>query len=69
MPSLELPLHPSETVTASVTVWDDTCSATWVGERAARWFSQFLGIRCSLVHMSKTLSARLTQPSRRPVRG
>ncbi len=52
MPQLQLPLHPTETVATSVTVWDDTCPATWVGERAAQWFSDFLGTECSLVHMS-----------------
>ena len=52
MPPLELPLQPSGTVTTSVTVWDDTCSATWLGERAARWFSEFLEIDCYLVYMA-----------------
>ncbi|HEU4681873.1 MAG TPA: MOSC N-terminal beta barrel domain-containing protein [Gemmatimonadales bacterium] len=50
-PRLELPLHPSETVTTSVTVWGDTCPATWLGESAARWFSEFLQTDCNLVHM------------------
>jgi uncharacterized protein len=51
MPTLETPLDPSPIVTTQVVVWDDVCSATWVGERAARWFSDFLGTACSLVHM------------------
>jgi uncharacterized protein YcbX len=34
-------------------VWDDSCEATWVGERAAAWFTQFLGSACSLVHMAE----------------
>jgi hypothetical protein len=51
MPPLQTPLHPKDSVATSVTVWDDTCSATWVGERAAEWFSEFLGAPCSLVHM------------------
>jgi uncharacterized protein YcbX len=33
-------------------VWDDTCSATWLGQKAAEWFSEFLGMACSLVHMA-----------------
>jgi MOSC domain-containing protein len=52
MGTLETPLRPSEAVATTVTVWDDTCSATWVGEPAARWFSEFLGTDCSLVHMA-----------------
>jgi uncharacterized protein YcbX len=51
MPTLDLPLDPSPTVALSVTVWDDTCGATWLGEKPARWFSEFLGCSCSLVHM------------------
>jgi uncharacterized protein YcbX len=52
MPSLETPLHPKASVATTVTVWDDRCQATWVGARAAEWFSDFLGSPCSLVHMA-----------------
>jgi uncharacterized protein YcbX len=52
MDTLELPLHPVDIVATTVSVWDDTCTATWVGEPAARWFSRFLECDCSLVHMS-----------------
>jgi uncharacterized protein YcbX len=52
MPTLQTPLHPQDTVATSVTVWDDTCPATWVGDRAAEWFSDFLGTPCNLVHMA-----------------
>jgi uncharacterized protein len=51
MAPLELPLEPQPTVHTSVRVWRDRCSATWMGERPARWFSDFLGMPCSLVHM------------------
>jgi uncharacterized protein YcbX len=51
MPTLETPLNPSPTVATQVTVWNDTCGATWLGEKAASWFSNFLGSTCSLVHM------------------
>lgn len=51
MPALETPLHPPPSVATSVAVWDDTCPATWVGDRAAEWFSDFLGCACTLVHM------------------
>jgi uncharacterized protein YcbX len=48
---LDLPLEPQAAVTTRVTVWRDACAAHWMGERAAAWFSEFLGQRCSLVHM------------------
>jgi uncharacterized protein YcbX len=52
MGSLELPLDPSPTVHTTVRVWKDRCAGTWTGERPARWFSEFLGTPCHLVHMS-----------------
>jgi uncharacterized protein YcbX len=48
---LDLPLEPGGAVTTAVTVWGETCAASWMGERASRWFSEFLGAACSLVHM------------------
>jgi len=51
MPTLELPLRPSGAVTTTVVVWKDACSAVWVGEPAARWFSDLLDADCSLVYM------------------
>jgi uncharacterized protein YcbX len=51
MPTLEVPLKPPPTVATKVRVWDDTCGATWLGEKGASWFSDFLGCACSLVHM------------------
>jgi uncharacterized protein YcbX len=53
MPILELPADPPPTVVTRVTVWDDTCAATWLGEGAARWFSEFLDDFASLVHMDR----------------
>ena len=52
MAELETPLEPSSAVDTRVRVWKDRCAATWVGERAARWFSDFLGASCSLVYMA-----------------
>jgi uncharacterized protein YcbX len=51
MPPLQLPLNPVSAVTTTVTIWDNTCTATWLGEKPARWFSDFLGCPASLVHM------------------
>jgi uncharacterized protein len=48
---LALPLHPSLSVTTTVTIWDDSCLALWQGEAPARWFSALLGADVSLVYM------------------
>lgn len=50
-PPLDLPLEPVGRVTTTAMVWGDACASSWMGERAARWFSQALGVSCSLVHM------------------
>jgi MOSC domain-containing protein len=54
MPALELPLAPGGAVTTPAIIWDDTCAAVWIGERAARWFSDVLETDCSLVYMPET---------------
>jgi uncharacterized protein YcbX len=65
MPALELQLRPPPVVSATSTVWDDRCQTTWVGERAARWFSDFLGTECSLVYMPME-TVRLANPDHAP---
>ncbi len=50
-PPLDLPLEPAGSVHITAVVWGDACASTWMGEGAARWFSDFLGIGCSLVYM------------------
>lgn len=65
MQPLDLPLEPKPTVMTQVTVWSYRGEATWTGEPAARWFSAFLGIPCSLVHMP-TESRRQTNPAYDP---
>ena len=65
MPALELPLRPAGGVTTSVVVWDDTCTAWWTGERAARWFSDLLETDCSLVYMPDS-TVRRTDPAYAP---
>lgn len=52
MSPLEVPLDPQPTVHTTVRVWRDRCGATWMGERPARWFSQYLRLPCNLVHMA-----------------
>jgi uncharacterized protein len=51
---LELPLQSAWSVTTTVTVWDDTCTAAWLGDHPARWFSTVLGKSCSLVYMAES---------------
>jgi uncharacterized protein YcbX len=65
MPALELPLRPPPVVTTTSIVWDDRCQATWVGEPAARWFSDFLDTQCSLVYMPEE-TVRLANPDYAP---
>jgi uncharacterized protein YcbX len=55
MPPLELPLHPKDIVRSRVAVWRDFCPASWLGDNAAGWFSEFLDCACSLVHMSDSV--------------
>jgi uncharacterized protein len=55
MPPLELPLRPMDTVRSRVAVWRDICPASWLGEDAAGWFSEFLNCACSLVHMADSV--------------
>ncbi len=51
MPVLETRLNPTHSVTTQAAVWDDVCGASWLGEHEAEWFTEFLEIPCSLVHM------------------
>jgi uncharacterized protein YcbX len=65
MPPLELPLEPGPSVSLPVMIWDDRCTGTWAGERAARWFSDVLGTDCSLVHIAEG-AARTVDPDYAP---
>ena len=49
--NLSIPIKPVGTARLSVRVWDDVVTATFAGEDAASWFSEFLGLPCSVVHM------------------
>jgi uncharacterized protein len=48
-----------------VTIWRDSCAVTWVGEKAANWFTDYLGVACSLVHMADDV-IRPTNPDFAP---
>jgi uncharacterized protein len=51
MPPLALPLRPTDAVTTRVSIWGQSCAASWQGEDAAGWFSEYLECTCSLVYM------------------
>ena len=55
MPVLRLPLQPKDSVRCRVVVWRDMCSASWLGEEAASWFSEVLACACSVVHMADSV--------------
>src|SRR5215210_8614154 len=48
MPTLETPLQPTAAVLTQVVVWEFSGPSTWLGEAPALWFTEFLGITCSL---------------------
>jgi len=50
MPDLEIPLQPEISDHLDVCVWGDMVRGTPVGEEADRWFGEFLGVPCRLVH-------------------
>ena len=51
MPSLEVPLWPSEGKLRLAQVWDDLVEVSPVGGEADRWFAEFLGVRCKFVYL------------------
>jgi uncharacterized protein len=46
-----IPFEPLTTISEQVTIWDDTCFATLVGEAADKWFSERMQLPCRLVYM------------------
>ncbi len=48
---LRLPLEPASGTVLSVTVWDDTCEAWHIDEKADEWLSRKLSVPCKLVYM------------------
>jgi uncharacterized protein YcbX len=51
MPTLYIPFAPQTAEVISVRVWDDTCQAIVVSNKASLWFSKALQITCKLVYM------------------
>lgn len=48
---LQVPFKPLYNQLVEVSVWDDTCQGQFVSDEANQWFSNILGIPCSLVYM------------------
>ncbi|MEA5462103.1 MOSC domain-containing protein [Leptothoe sp. PORK10 BA2] len=54
IPALELPLVPTPGAMVAVDVWGDDCMACSMGDEAAQWLSDFLGVGCQLVYMPES---------------
>jgi uncharacterized protein len=48
---LAVPFRPESRQPLLARVWDDLVETETVGDDADRWFSEFLGVRCRLVHL------------------
>ncbi len=66
MPPLTVASPPGGAL-VPVRVWDDVCDAASAGDRAAQWFSRFLGLSCALVFLPgrshRMVAARGTAPA------
>jgi uncharacterized protein YcbX len=51
MSFLVVPPRPESSQLLLARVWDDLVETETVGEDADRWLSEFLGVRCKLVHL------------------
>jgi uncharacterized protein len=51
MPFLQVPFAPPDGTPLRARVWDDIVETLPVGGDADRWFSEFLAVRCRLVHL------------------
>lgn len=51
MPSLQVPFLPPDGKPLRTKIWDDFVETLPVSAGADRWFSEFLGVRCKLVHL------------------
>jgi uncharacterized protein YcbX len=51
MSPLAVPFRPESRQPLLARVWDDLVETETVGDDADRWFSEFLGVRCRLVHL------------------
>ncbi|CAM3816200.1 MOSC domain-containing protein [Mucilaginibacter galii] len=49
--TITIPYQPQTNEKITVSIWDDSCSATVVSEEVNQWFSHILQINCRLVYM------------------
>ena len=61
MPSLRVPLLPPDGRPLRARIWDDVVDTLPVGTSSDRWFTEFLGVRCRLVHLPES-SVRRVDP-------
>ncbi|HSL01884.1 MAG TPA: MOSC N-terminal beta barrel domain-containing protein [Rubrobacteraceae bacterium] len=62
MPRLEVPLGQATDGLVFARIWRDSVKASPVGARTDRWFSEFLGTRCRLLHLPED-SVRTVDPA------
>jgi uncharacterized protein YcbX len=62
---LTIPLRAHGSTMHPVQIWDDSLDAIDVGEDAAAWFTQTLGLRCRLVQMPE-FASRFVNPKYAP---
>ena len=58
--AIEIPIETKTKSARTVKIWDDTCTAQDCGDKAAQWFTKFLGIDSRLVTMGSTFGRTVT---------
>jgi uncharacterized protein YcbX len=66
LPALEVGSGEEPRRMSRVTVWDDVCEAVDEGEKAARWFSEHLGVPARLVRLADDDARPLSSPAAQP---
>jgi uncharacterized protein YcbX len=62
MPPLHVPLQPPDDKPHLAQIWDDLVEVLAVGDKADRWFGEFLGVGCKLVYLPEE-SVRPVDPA------
>lgn len=66
MPSLEVPPVPPDGPRTLARVWGDIVEVASAGADSDRWFSEFLGMHCRLVHLPESSVRRVDPDYARP---
>ncbi|WP_069657894.1 MOSC domain-containing protein [Arcticibacter eurypsychrophilus] len=64
--SLEIPFHNLEQNKLHVVIWDDNCTAVFVGDQQDTWFSTVLNTKCRLVYMPDETKREVDQRYAKP---